>query len=543
MSKPTLPKVTLWRAAALAAGLGLAMLSYPVHAGPASRGDTVQGLYNALLATMKNGRTLGQSGRFTQLEPVIRRSFDIPAIARLSVGPSWASLSEAQRQQVTDSFARYISAIYADRFDSYAGQKLEVIGEQPAAAGVMVKSQIIKANGEPVKIRLPDAPQWRGLADLRHLSRRRDQRGGDAPFGIRRDPQKRGRRRADRRAQPQSRHAHRHHRESVLTPPVALLPHRQQIAILLPVSEAGVVMTNCADVETARVRTFRTATLEIAYRESGPPEGRPVILLHGFPDDVHAYDGVAPPLAAAGWRVLVPFLRGYGPTRFLSDETPRSGQQAALGRDLADFIDALGLERAVVAGYDWGGRAACIVAALWPERTAGLVTIGGYNIQNIAASGNPDLPAAEYRYWYQWYFHTERGRAGLTAHRRPLCRLLWELWSPNYRFDDTTYERTAASFDNPDFVEVVIQSYRHRYAAAPGDPALEAIEAQLALQPPITVPTISLYGECDGVSPPDRLQHHAQHFIGPYKSHVISIAGHFLPREAPKAVIDAVCEL
>jgi len=303
------------------------------------------------------------------------------------------------------------------------------------------------------------------------------------------------------------------------------------------------VMTEFVVAETARARIVRTATLDIAYQESGPSDGRPVILLHGFPDDVHAYDRVAPPLAAAGWRVLVPYLRGYGPTRFLSGQTPRSGQQAALGRDLADFIDALGLERAVVAGYDWGGRAACIVAALWPERAAGLVTMGGCNVQNIAVSGNPASPAAEYRSWYQWYFHTERGRAGLTANRRPFCRLLWELWSPNYRFDDATYERIAASFDNPDFVEVVIQSYRHRHGAALGDPALEAIEIQLALQPPITVPAISLYGEWDGVSPPDRLEHHARHFTGSYQSRVIPIAGHFLPREAPEAVVEAVCAL
>ena len=291
------------------------------------------------------------------------------------------------------------------------------------------------------------------------------------------------------------------------------------------------------------MKTVQTATLEIAYEESGPADGRPVILLHGFPDDVHAYDGVAPPLAAAGWRVLVPYLRGYGPTRFLDAETPRSGQQAALGRDLADLMDALGVSRAVLAGYDWGGRAACIVAALWPERVAGLVTMGGYNIQNIAAAAKPAPPAAEYRYWYQWYFHTERGRAGLAANRNPLCRLLWELWSPNYRFDDTTYKQTATSFANPDFVEVVIQSYRHRHGAAPGDPALDAIEAQLALQPPIAVPTISLYGECDGVGPPDGIDRHARHFTGPYQRRVIPIAGHFLPREAPEVVAQAIREL
>jgi pimeloyl-ACP methyl ester carboxylesterase len=290
------------------------------------------------------------------------------------------------------------------------------------------------------------------------------------------------------------------------------------------------------------MKTIQTPTLDVAYEENGAARGRPVILLHGFPDDVHAYDGVAPALAAGGWRVLVPYLRGYGPTRFRSTKTPRSGQQAALGRDLADFMDALALPRAVLAGYDWGGRAACIVAALWPGRVAGLVTMGGYNIQNIAASGRPDLPATEYRRWYQWYFHTERGWAGLAANRAALCRLLWELWSPNYRFDDATYERTASSFDNPDFVDVVIQSYRHRYGAAPGDPALEPIEVQLAAQPQITVPTVSLHGECDGVSRPGNVEREARHFSGPYQHRIIPIAGHFLPREAPEAVVQAIEE-
>ena len=291
------------------------------------------------------------------------------------------------------------------------------------------------------------------------------------------------------------------------------------------------------------MKTVRTPTLEIAYEESGPMDGRPVVLLHGFPDDVHAYDGVAPPLAAAGWRVLVPYLRGYGPTRFLDPQTPRSGQQAALGHDLREFLDALGLERAALAGYDWGGRAACIVAALWPERVTFLVSIGGYNIQNIARSGEPAAPDREHRLWYQWYFHTERGRAGLAANRRPLCRLLWELWSPNWRFDDATFERTAASFDNPDFVEVVIQSYRHRFRLAPGDSALEPIEDRLAGQPPITVPTIVLHGACDGVSLPESSEAHARFFTGPYQRRVVPVAGHFLPQEAPAALIEALSEL
>ena len=291
------------------------------------------------------------------------------------------------------------------------------------------------------------------------------------------------------------------------------------------------------------MKTVLTTTLEIAYEEVGPAGGSPVILMHGFPDDVHAYDSVATSLAASGWRIIVPYLRGYGPTRFHDPTTPRSGQQAALGHDLLSLMDGLGLRHAVLAGYDWGGRAACIVAALWPDRVAGLVSIGGYNIQNIAAASRPASPDAEYRYWYQWYFHTERGRAGLSANRRSFCRKLWELWSPNYRFDDAEYERTAKSFDNPDFVEVVIHSYRHRHKAVPGDPAFEHIEAELARQPVNTVPTIVLHGACDGVSLPESSEAHARFFTGPYQRRVVPVAGHFLPQEAPAALIEALSEL
>ena len=291
------------------------------------------------------------------------------------------------------------------------------------------------------------------------------------------------------------------------------------------------------------LKRVRTGTLEIAYEDSGPPEGTPVLLMHGFPYDVRAYDDVVPPLAAAGCRVVVPYLRGYGPTRFLSTDTPRSGQQAALGQDLLDLLDALHIERAALAGYDWGGRAACIVAALWPQRVRGLVSGGGYNIQNIAAAANPLPPEQEYRFWYQYYFHTERGRAGLTANRREFCRLLWRLWSPNWPFDDATYGRSAASFDNPDFVDVVIQSYRHRYGYAPGDPALEPIEQRLAAQPKIPVPTIVLHGEASGVGPPGQSEQHERHFTGFYQRRVIPVAGHYLPAEAPRQFADAVLEL
>jgi pimeloyl-ACP methyl ester carboxylesterase len=283
--------------------------------------------------------------------------------------------------------------------------------------------------------------------------------------------------------------------------------------------------------------------LDIAYLESGPPDGAAVILLHGFPYDAHAYDACVAPLARAGRRVLVPYLRGYGPTSFLSEATPRSGQQAAVGKDLLDFMDALGVPQATLVGYDWGGRAACIVAALWSERVRALVSVTGYNIQDIAASVRPAPPEQEHRLWYQYYFHTERGRAGLAQHRFELCRLLWRLWSPTWRFTDQTYAETAASFDNPDFVEVVIQSYRHRYGYAPGDPLLEPIEAQLAAQPPIGVPTLNLHGADDGVTPLASDDWAAPHFSGPYERRVIPGVGHNLPQEAPAAVVTAVADL
>jgi pimeloyl-ACP methyl ester carboxylesterase len=291
------------------------------------------------------------------------------------------------------------------------------------------------------------------------------------------------------------------------------------------------------------IRTIRTPVLEIGYEETGPVDGAPVILLHGFPDDARAYDGAVGPLTASGCRVLVPYLRGYGQTRFLDARTPRSGQQAALGADLRDFMDALNIPHAILGGYDWGGRAACIVAALWPARARGLVTINGYNIQSIAQALRPASAEQELRHWYQWYFNTERGRIGLTENRREICKLLWRLWSPNWRFDDAKYAATAASFDNPDFVDVVIQSYRHRHQNAPGDPALEPIEQALATQPDIAVPTIVLHGEADGVGPAEQSAGHARHFTGRYERRVVPVAGHFLPHEAPEAVVQAVRDL
>jgi pimeloyl-ACP methyl ester carboxylesterase len=293
----------------------------------------------------------------------------------------------------------------------------------------------------------------------------------------------------------------------------------------------------------AAINHIHTKTLDVAYEESGNPAGMPVFLMHGWPYDPRCYDDVVPPLAAAGCRVIVPYLRGFGATRFLSADTPRSGQQAALGNDLRELLDALGVERAVLAGYDWGGRAACIVSALWPERVRGLVTGNGYNIQDIAAAVKPVAPAQEHRFWYQYYFHTERGRAGLEQNRRALCRYIWQIWSPNWAFDDATYDRSAASFDNPDFVAVTIQSYRHRFGYAAGDPALEPIEQRLATQPKITVPTIVLHGEASGIQPAGASEKHGRFFAGPYERRVLPMIGHNLPQEAPQAVADAILQL
>jgi pimeloyl-ACP methyl ester carboxylesterase len=295
-------------------------------------------------------------------------------------------------------------------------------------------------------------------------------------------------------------------------------------------------------VAGAAPATVGTPTLEIAYEASGPADGLPIILLHGFPDDVHAYDLVAPPLAAAGHRVLVPYLRGYGPTRFLDPKAPRMAQQAAIGQDLLDFMDALGIERAALAGYDWGGRAACLAAILAPQRVRALVTIGGYNVQDTLAPPKPATAEQERAYWYQWYFNTERGRLGLAQHRREICKLLWRDWSPSYRFDDATYELTARAFDNPDFVEIVIHSYRHRHGNAPGDPRFDEIERRLAARPPITVPTIILHGGDDGVSLLRRTDAELKLFPPGTASHVVPGAGHFLPREKPgaPALVDAL---
>jgi len=291
------------------------------------------------------------------------------------------------------------------------------------------------------------------------------------------------------------------------------------------------------------LKHVEAGVLDVAYYEQGPSNGPVVILLHGFPFDIHSYVDVAPMLAAQGCRVVVPFLRGYGPTRFLDAATPRSGEQAAIGADVIALMDAMAVRRAIFAGYDWGGRAACVGAALWPERCAGLVSVNSYLIQDIARSMVPARPERELAIWYQYYFHSERGRAGLAAYRREIAAILWKQWSPTWQFDAATLDRTAAAFDNPDFVDIAIHSYRHRYGLAAGDPRYADLERRLAALPAITVPAITLDGDADGVAPSTDGRASAARFTSSRTHRVVPGAGHNLPQEAPEAFAGAVMEL
>jgi pimeloyl-ACP methyl ester carboxylesterase len=290
-------------------------------------------------------------------------------------------------------------------------------------------------------------------------------------------------------------------------------------------------------------RTINAGVLNIALHEAGPADGTPIFLMHGFPYDIQTYAEVVPLLITKGCKVYVPYLRGFGATKFLSETTPRSGEQAALGADLLALMDALHVKQATLAGYDWGGRAACVVAALWPERCTGLVSFNSYNIQNIAKAMVPDTAANEHSLWYQYYFHSERGRAGLAKDRRGVCKLLWQLWSPTWKFDEATFERSAKAFHNPDFVDVVIQSYRHRFALAEGDPAYADIERRLAAQPIITIPTITFDGADDGVRPPAPATQHGHLFSGPRSHRLVPGVGHNMPQEVPEVLANAVLEL
>jgi pimeloyl-ACP methyl ester carboxylesterase len=321
----------------------------------------------------------------------------------------------------------------------------------------------------------------------------------------------------------------------------------------LGVAAASIVAGKASFVTTASassgqfqlgpLKQIKAGVLDVGYYDVGPRDGLPVVLLHGWPYDIHSYADVAPLLAHRGCRVVVPHLRGHGTTRFWDPATPRSGQQAAIGADLITLMDALKMRRAVLGGYDWGGRAACVVAALWPERCAGLVSVNSYLIQDIAKAALPVSAKVEAGIWYQYYFQTERGRAGLTANRRDIARLMWSRNSPGWNFDDAAFARSATSFDNPDYVDVVIHSYRHRLGLAAGHLQYADLEARLAAQPVIGVPTITLDGDADGVVPATDGRSTADKFTGGRQHRVIPRVGHNLPQESPAVFADAVWEL
>jgi len=314
-------------------------------------------------------------------------------------------------------------------------------------------------------------------------------------------------------------------------------------AAQLPITGLAKIEATQTQVSFETLKQIDAGVLNVGYAEVGPASGRPVILLHGWPYDIHSYAGVAPLLAAKGYRVIMPYLRGYGTTRFLSAGTLRNGQQSALAVDTVALMDALKIERAVIGGFDWGARTANIVAALWPERCKALVSVSGYLIGSQAANRMPLPPRAELEWWYQFYFATERGRAGYEKYRRDFNKLIWQLASPKWNFDDATFDRSASSFDNPDHVEIVIHNYRWRLSLAEGERQYDDFERRLAQGPVIHVPSITLEGDANGAPHPDASVY-AKKFAGKYSHRVIKGGvGHNLPQEAPQSFADAIVEV
>jgi pimeloyl-ACP methyl ester carboxylesterase len=302
-------------------------------------------------------------------------------------------------------------------------------------------------------------------------------------------------------------------------------------------------MSEQPDPPFSTLKQVDAGLLSVGYAEAGPADGRAVILLHGWPYDIHSYAGVTPVLAAAGYRVIVPYLRGYGTTRFLSGATFRNGQQSVLGVDVVALMDALGIGEAIIGGFDWGARAANVVAALWPGRCQALVSVSGYLIGSPEANQAPLLPPAELAWWYQFYFATERGQAGYDKYRREFGKLIWHTASPKWNFDDATFNRSAASFDNADHVSIVIHNYRWRLGLAAGEAQYDDLERQLADGPVITVPTITLEGDANGAPHPEPGAYRAK-FSGKYAHRTISGGvGHNLPQEAPQAFAQAVVDV
>jgi len=340
-------------------------------------------------------------------------------------------------------------------------------------------------------------------------------------------------------------------------------PHRRQVfgGMAMTMAAAPFAMTGSAQAQSGKtaptgaaaikpgthttfgpLRQIDAGVLNVGYAETGPADGPPVILLHGWPYDIHSYVDVAPLLAAKGYRVIVPHLRGYGSTRFLSDETVRNGQQAVVAVDLIALMDALKIDKAILGGFDWGARTVNIVAAVWPERCKAMVSVSGYLIGSQEANKAPLPPKAEFQWWYQFYFSTERGRAGYDKYRRDFSRLIWKTASPTWNFDDATFDRSAASFDNPDHVAIVIHNYRWRLGLAQGEAKYDDLEKRLAAGPAIAVPTITMEGDANGAPHPDPSAY-AKKFSGRYAHRLIKSVGHNLPQEAPQAFADAVVEV
>jgi pimeloyl-ACP methyl ester carboxylesterase len=300
-------------------------------------------------------------------------------------------------------------------------------------------------------------------------------------------------------------------------------------------------MTPAVNTPIGTIKQIDAGVLNIGYAEAGPADGPVVLLLHGWPYDIHSYADVILLLSAKGYRVIVPYLRGYGTTRFLSDQTFRNGQQAALAVDIIALMDALKIKKAIVGGFDWGARTAVILAALWPERVRGLVSVSGYIVVNLMANLQPLPPKAEFGWWYQYYFATERGRAGYDANRHDFARLIWNIASPKWNFDDATFERSAAAFDNPDHVAIVIHNYRWRLSLAKGEAQYDQLESKLAVAPVVTVPTITIGSDFDGAAADGKA--YAGKFSGRYSHRVLRGIGHNVPQEAPRAFADAIIDV
>jgi len=313
-----------------------------------------------------------------------------------------------------------------------------------------------------------------------------------------------------------------------------------ELALFASANAQSSGVNSIANKSFAPLKQIDAGVLNVGYAESGPSDGRPVILLHGWPYDIYSYVDVAPLLAAKGYRVIVPYLRGYGTTRFLSSDTFRNGQQAALAVDVIALMDALKIEKAVVAGFDWGARTGDIVAALWPERFKALVSVSGYLIVNLEANQQPLPPQAELGWWYQYYFATERGRAGYDKYRHDFGKLIWKIASPKWNFDDATFDRTAASFNNPDHVAIVIHNYRWRLSLAKGEPRYEELEQKLFKRPVITIPAITIASDFDGAAADGSA--YRDRFSGRYSHRVLKDIGHNVPQEAPQAFAQAVID-